>query len=64
MGPALDSPRVTVVVPTYRRPLLLVEALGSILAGSYSDFEVLVVNDGAGAATQATVNTAPQTAGF
>jgi glycosyltransferase involved in cell wall biosynthesis len=38
---------VTVVVPTYRRPLLLVEALGSILAGSYSDFEVLVVNDGA-----------------
>jgi glycosyltransferase involved in cell wall biosynthesis len=42
-----DSPRVTVVVPTYRRPLFLIEALGSILAGSYSDFEVLVVNDGA-----------------
>ena len=38
---------MTVVVPTYRQPLLLVEALGSILAGSYSDFEVLVVNDGA-----------------
>jgi glycosyltransferase involved in cell wall biosynthesis len=46
VGPALDSPRVTVVVPTYRRPVLLVEALESILAGSYSDFEVLVVNDG------------------
>jgi len=37
---------VTVVVPTYRQPLLLVDALGSILAGSYSDYEVLVVNDG------------------
>jgi glycosyltransferase involved in cell wall biosynthesis len=42
-----DSPRVTVVVPTYRTPLFLVEAVGSILASSYSDFEVLVVNDGA-----------------
>ena len=41
-----DNPRVSVVVPTYRRPQLLVEALGSILGGSYSDLEVLVVNDG------------------
>jgi glycosyltransferase involved in cell wall biosynthesis len=38
---------VTVVVPTYRQPLFLIEALESILTGSYSDFEVLVVNDGA-----------------
>jgi hypothetical protein len=40
------DPRVTVVVPTYRRPQLLVEAVGSILESSYTDFEVLVVNDG------------------
>jgi glycosyltransferase involved in cell wall biosynthesis len=47
MIPQTDSPRVTVVVPTYRRPLLLVEALASIFSNSYADFEVLVVNDGA-----------------
>lgn len=41
-----SSPRVTVVIPTYRRPRLLADALASVLAGSYSDFEVLVANDG------------------
>jgi glycosyltransferase involved in cell wall biosynthesis len=40
------TPQVTVVVPTYRRPHMLAEALESILNGSYSDFEVLVANDG------------------
>lgn len=40
------KPKVTVVVPTYRRPQMLAEALGSILGGSFADFEVLVVNDG------------------
>jgi glycosyltransferase involved in cell wall biosynthesis len=39
-------PKVTVVVPTYRRPQMLAEALGSILHGSFADFEVLVANDG------------------
>jgi glycosyltransferase involved in cell wall biosynthesis len=47
MSRGTDIPRVTVVVPTYRRPRLLVEALESILGGSYSDFEVIVANDGA-----------------
>lgn len=41
-----DSPRVSVVLATYRRPSLFAEALDSILSGSYSDFEVIVANDG------------------
>jgi glycosyltransferase involved in cell wall biosynthesis len=43
---ATDNPRVSVVVPTYRRPQMLIEALESILAGGYGDFEVIVANDG------------------
>jgi glycosyltransferase involved in cell wall biosynthesis len=46
VGTAVEGPRVSVVVPTYRRPMMLVEALESVLAGSYSDIEVLVANDG------------------
>jgi len=41
-----EHPRVSVIVPTYRRPGFLLDTLASILSGSYSDFEVLVANDG------------------
>jgi glycosyltransferase involved in cell wall biosynthesis len=46
MAPSNTTPRVSVVVPTYRRPDFLLQTLASIFAGSYSDFEVLVANDG------------------
>jgi GT2 family glycosyltransferase/SAM-dependent methyltransferase/tetratricopeptide (TPR) repeat protein len=39
-------PMVSVIVPTYNRPDRLREALESILAQSFQDFEVVVVNDG------------------
>lgn len=48
-----DRPAVSVVVATRNRAGLLGEALTSIAAQSFEDFEVLVIDDGSGAATLA-----------
>ena len=39
-------PRVSVVIPTYNRPALLREALTSVAAQTYTDYEIVVVDDG------------------
>ncbi len=39
-------PRVSVVIPTYNRAHLLRETVGSVLAQTYRDFEVIVIDDG------------------
>jgi len=51
--PAQDSnvclvpePLVSVVMPTHNRPVWLAEAIGSVLAGHFTDLEVLVSNNG------------------
>jgi GT2 family glycosyltransferase/tetratricopeptide (TPR) repeat protein/protein-L-isoaspartate O-methyltransferase len=41
-------PMVSVIVPTFNRPDRLREALESILAQTFKDFEIIVVNDGDG----------------
>ena len=41
-----EPPTVSVIVPTYNRPHRLREALESILAQTFQDFEIIVVNDG------------------
>jgi len=40
------DPLVTVLVPTYNRRLYLAEALASLVAQTYANFEAIVVNDG------------------
>lgn len=47
--------RVSVVVPTYRRPDFLVEALASVRAQTMGDYEVLVCDNAADDATAAVV---------
>lgn len=38
--------RVSVIIPTYNRSKLLIAAVDSVLAQTYQDFEVIVVDDG------------------
>ena len=41
-----SAPRVSVVIPTYNRAALLIEAVESVLRQSYDDLEVVVCDDG------------------
>jgi hypothetical protein len=43
---AQSGPLVTVLVPTFNRRLFLREALASVVAQTYANFEAIVVNDG------------------
>lgn len=42
----LGTPLISVIIPTYDRPQFLKEAILSVLAQSFQDFEIIVVNDG------------------
>jgi glycosyltransferase involved in cell wall biosynthesis len=41
-----DDCEVTVVIPTYNRSLLLLEALASVFSQTFQNFEVVIVDDG------------------
>src|SRR4051794_5407182 len=45
MEPARTAPRVSVLIRAYRRPALLANAIESVLAQTYADFEVVVSDD-------------------
>lgn len=51
-------PKVSIIIPTYNRANLLREAIDSVLAQTYQDFELLVVDDGS------TDNTCAVVAGY
>lgn len=44
--PGMELEKISVVIPTHNRPELLREALASVAAQSYPDWEVVVVDDG------------------
>lgn len=43
-----DGPRVSIIMPTFRRSLQIRESIRSLLDGEYQDFELLVRDDGSG----------------
>lgn len=52
-------PKVSVIIPTYNRSGLVKEAIGSVLAQTEPDLEVIVVDDGSTDDTRAVVETIP-----
>jgi glycosyltransferase involved in cell wall biosynthesis len=42
---ASSSPRISVIIPTYNRAPLIYRALDSVLRQTFSDFEIIVVDD-------------------
>ena len=44
--PALQNPSVSVVIPAYNVASFIAETLESVFAQTWTDFEVLVINDG------------------
>ena len=47
---------VSVIIPTHKRPQMLVRAVESVLAQTYSNLEIIIVDDNSGAETERIAN--------
>src|SRR5438552_18910900 len=56
---AAGTPTVSVVIPTKNRPDLLRNALDSVLAQTFADYEIIVVVDGPDPATEELLRAEP-----
>jgi glycosyltransferase involved in cell wall biosynthesis len=54
-----SEPRVSIVIPTFQRRELVLEAIESVEAQSYRDFELIVVDDGSTDGTRAALEAYP-----
>jgi glycosyltransferase involved in cell wall biosynthesis len=59
VGTGASEPRVSVVIPTFQRRELVLEAIESVEAQSYRDFELIVVDDGSTDGTRAALEAHP-----
>jgi glycosyltransferase involved in cell wall biosynthesis len=50
-----STPRLSVIIPTYNRAALLRRALNSVLRQTFSDYEIIIVDDGSTDCTSAEV---------
>jgi glycosyltransferase involved in cell wall biosynthesis len=55
MANVMSPPLVSVIIPVYNRPLLLREAAESVFAQTFSDFELILIDDGSGDDTPLTI---------
>lgn len=64
MARPLSAARVSVVIPTYNSSVSLREAIESVLAQTYKDFEIIVIDDGSTDDTEAVVRSLGNRVGY
>ena len=57
LSPAQTAPRVSVIIPAYNRETLVARAIDSVLAQTFPDFELIVVDDASKDGTRAVLET-------